>query len=147
VKKGLEYRIDKFISAKSSEELYFLPKKKTSKQLNLKCSYLQLNADFDSLTHLNTQPESSLGLSFDKTLNDIKKTRQELIDEYKTMMQTQDSNGQQTPLHFRPIEPISFGHNVKFLRTNTITNLKRPRFEDTLHILMKNKTFYSENKH
>jgi len=86
-------------------------------------------------------------LTLDKTLNDIKKTRQELIDEYKTMMQTQDSNGQQTPLHFRPIEPISFGHNVKFLRTNTITNLKRPRFEDTLHILMKNKTFYSENKH
>ena len=139
--KDLVHRLDKLIANKSSEELYFLPKRKSSRQLNLKCSYLRLSSDYEPLNPLNSQPEPE----FDKTLNEIKKTRQELIDEYKTMMQSQRANVSQSPIHFRN-EPISFGKNVKFLRTNTISNLKRPRFEDTLHILMRNKTFFRGNK-
>lgn len=133
------HRIDRLLYNKSSEEIFFLPNKNKKKPVNLKYSYVQLSADFEPL---NSQPEPE----FDKTLNEIKKTRQELVEEYKSMMHMQQNNGQQTPpVPFRH-EPICFGHNVKFLRTNANTHLKRPRFEDTLHILLKNKSFYRDNK-
>lgn len=106
--------------------------KKTKKNDNLLAPLKYNFIEFERPTYpeyLNTTIDSD----YIKTINEIKKTRNELIEEYKSMIHSSLS---QSPPKY---EAVTFGQNCSFLRTNpTNPTIQRPRFEHTLELLIKN---------
>lgn len=89
---------------------------------------------YNCIEFVKPEPLDQYDPDYTKTLNEIKKTRAELIEEYKNMMHSSMSNNQTR------FEPVNFGQNFPFLKTSQ--SLKKPRFDDTLKLLLvKNRSF------
>ncbi len=107
----------------SKSKSTYQPRKYIDVSKSLKCSYVQFFEEFDVQNFDNYQ----------RTINNIKKTRKELVDEYKNMMNTAALGSTAypppppSPLNY---ETVLFGQKVDF-KSPYATKLKRPTFGQT----------------